>query len=1235
MHIKLDVLASCNIKRKKPWPRLVWLGKEKESLFLMDNHRLSVLYVPSGKTKRKVPKVHPHLENVVVMSSSPNGEFLIGLQHTGNLFLWHKDKDRVKTITGLPDLATHILPKALKENKEREPPRPNIFLSNDGCKLIVVIGNSRLFLWEIDRASSLYSNTPKQNELKGTWSHIATESSIMVPTQQTKETVVDANFDVSADLPEDLHPLTIMQSSLEYLVEAAVPGMPFKIDEESGTLRPPSSPVGLKRSPSAASLASMGSFNVDEEANVEQVSKTITDMLTAAAISGLDATPWLLTKIIDRCKSLVSQLNGLVPDGLYLPAPPLYCPQPATASAARIRACENDGVSRKDKIYHMKTEETEEVIQERQLRHDIANTIQLFLLVLTSANCTLSCTKWYVEQLVDLQDTLIAATGDEEEVSFVIDIPKSLIDHVDLGVDLIQDMKAPPPVAQTLTCFRDLCTLVWLLHVRDKFSACARKYQSSREKSVQFKPHDTIEFSEILHLLLDTLKWGLCLLPFTHYLDMESGIQDMVLTLLSELPTTKNTANILAEYFYHPDVVSPAVEEKFQRCMEIMKTVHVPQSRYGTSDSDDARPISPGKNKRKLPPQPKPLADYFQERCKEKQSDLETRSQRHGTLEMQVFSTVSETSKPKLPVVGAREFESSELFLEFLDTFFLVSFNKLTSASESSVDLKVNLPLLAPFSEAIKEQELTSISHKVIKSIHQRHGISLQSPSLSRSQSYQEISPRTKLDFIEIRKMKDHGNKSPSPRRRGGLFRSYSFSESLVQKSKPVIQVVHKRYGSQGSIPTPEKEAVISRSQSESGADGQRVGFTPRRYPSSDSLPGEVIKLGRRSSSMTDVASLGSDIFVNAGLSHGFSPYANINVKLDPKYDDVTQLMEWLTRWSGKHHIISQRKQSLTQGAGLPFGQPAMRVNLPLQLVHNCLWLNDNKYAHPEQGDEDPDKTIEKSPVFLYNVTEEELLTGEDTSPKESKQKKGRKEKKKEKKEKKKKKKSKRAKSVQIEDRDEEEVQVERWHTTQRLRRQLDYSIPERSESPYQGRSPAPSNLTEDMTAVSPLPSIMSPFAERTDQMVTPDEGSRATPLFSEPLDSQMEPLKVTFEIQENQKESGTVNLEEHSVDLDDLMQQAERDNDNRPVRDRSRNRHPSRESERSMHSIDTQVSPSQSHVDTQTGQTLKLLGENQVPVTVYGSHQMEPTLMCHLICMELLIPQTPVTQCLGYAFPI
>ena len=71
-----------------------------------------------------------------------------------------------------------------------------------------------------------------------------------------------------------------------------------------------------------------GSVNEEDRVLQEQLSRSLTDMLSAATIADLDPTPWLLSNLMDRCLSMVAEFNTLVPEEFYLPAPPFYCPQP-------------------------------------------------------------------------------------------------------------------------------------------------------------------------------------------------------------------------------------------------------------------------------------------------------------------------------------------------------------------------------------------------------------------------------------------------------------------------------------------------------------------------------------------------------------------------------------------------------------------------------------------------------------------------------------------------------------------------------------------------------------------------------------------------------------------------------------------------------------------------------------------------------------------------------------------
>lgn len=50
-------------------------SQEKESVFLLDDKRISEINMVSGRTKKKTPKLHPLLSSAVTMASSHNGEF--------------------------------------------------------------------------------------------------------------------------------------------------------------------------------------------------------------------------------------------------------------------------------------------------------------------------------------------------------------------------------------------------------------------------------------------------------------------------------------------------------------------------------------------------------------------------------------------------------------------------------------------------------------------------------------------------------------------------------------------------------------------------------------------------------------------------------------------------------------------------------------------------------------------------------------------------------------------------------------------------------------------------------------------------------------------------------------------------------------------------------------------------------------------------------------------------------
>ncbi|XP_033503413.2 ciliogenesis and planar polarity effector 1 isoform X1 [Epinephelus lanceolatus] len=179
MELKLEVVLSSSIKRKKPWPRFCWLGKEKESVFLLDDKRISEINMVSGRTKKRTPKLHPLLNSVVTMASSHNGMWLCGLLVSGELFLWNRDKDLLKTAAAVPEVAQ--MTNAVQGNATRL----SLQVSGDGKRVLVVAITGQVFLWECMDVRDLTG--VRDGTVKGHWAHIQPLEDSILPSSQDKE----------------------------------------------------------------------------------------------------------------------------------------------------------------------------------------------------------------------------------------------------------------------------------------------------------------------------------------------------------------------------------------------------------------------------------------------------------------------------------------------------------------------------------------------------------------------------------------------------------------------------------------------------------------------------------------------------------------------------------------------------------------------------------------------------------------------------------------------------------------------------------------------------------------------------------------------------------------------------------------------------------------------------------------------------------------------------------------
>ncbi|KAJ0057135.1 hypothetical protein NL108_002064, partial [Boleophthalmus pectinirostris] len=213
MELKLEVVLSSSIKRKKPWPRFCWLGQEKETVFLLDDKRISEINMVSGRTKKRTPKLQPLLNNVVTMGSASNGlcvsrniirlnahhinhmiyiacsvsgMWLCGLLKTGKIFMWNRDKDLLKTTTTVPEIVDFI------SSAEGSASRLSVQVSGDGMRVLLVGVTGHIFLWQCTDVRDMIG--VRDCTVKGNWTQIQSSNDTMLPTSQDKEACVHTLF---------------------------------------------------------------------------------------------------------------------------------------------------------------------------------------------------------------------------------------------------------------------------------------------------------------------------------------------------------------------------------------------------------------------------------------------------------------------------------------------------------------------------------------------------------------------------------------------------------------------------------------------------------------------------------------------------------------------------------------------------------------------------------------------------------------------------------------------------------------------------------------------------------------------------------------------------------------------------------------------------------------------------------------------------------------------------------
>ncbi|XP_062290536.1 ciliogenesis and planar polarity effector 1 [Scomber scombrus] len=665
---------------------------------------------------------------------------------------------------------------------------------------------------------------------------------------------------------------------------------------------------------------------------------SIQEILKASVMAGVNVTSSPLSSLLDAAKDLCSGLPAFVPNGLYLPSPPLYCPQPSPNTQDPIGTLWQ--------------------FTEVASRHKVSAVLQRLLLLLRSAHCCHPAAQWYISHLRRARHLLHKIkkkysypSAAEEEKAFPEGLMKFVTRSGFFKRGPNKDGHLDSDIIQTIICFRELCGLCWMLHVRDQLSISCRKYQAARQSGRDEQiPGDP----EVNSACVDALHWACRFLPFSHFLNAEEILQDILLSLVSELPPVSLVADTLAHAFpKEEESVRVPLREKYNSLLQRLRQCNVLEEE--TQEPNELMIIL--------------LQDKLRQRRKhlgrlkrhlaapelhlwEKEEEEEEKGSKHGMAMLRQLSlgtslststltdcgfpplcsdvdTAENTSEavspeqnkrsinsakktvkierviqeeshaanakenddqhnvalPSLPVVGTWEFElEDEEYLNFLELFLSYVLEK---DSTDGGDSGSELPLLRGFSSKLRERELHSLTFDVLTTIH-RHQRDGQHPA------------------------RKHWSNNPPVFRAGCCYKSIKqatipepqnsiCSEAPISRtSLAVTSLPGFRNGRQNGLFSLQQQSRVP-----------LVQRMRRAYSGSDTSPNQsAFPMGQSSDRLVFGSSTSVETVVE--LQQGLDP------KLEAQFPELGRLLEWMVRWADRKVLLGHHgKKKKAKGDGI------------------------------------------------------------------------------------------------------------------------------------------------------------------------------------------------------------------------------------------------------------------------------------------------------------------------------
>ncbi|XP_018121837.1 ciliogenesis and planar polarity effector 1 isoform X2 [Xenopus laevis] len=728
------------------------------------------------------------------------------------------------------------------------------------------------------------------------------------------ESIPDESERKELSLPPTLTPAHIFQEKLQAFLG-----------------RPPS----LTAAPKDGNISKEFTDPIEEE-DADLLFSSVQEMLKAAIMADAEILTETLHQLMDSAKELSRRLADLVPDKLYLPAPPLYCPQPASVSEDDHRDLQFEA--------------------EKHTRQKLSGVLQRILLILRAAHCSVPAAQWYIKQLKRARKFLqkIRAKCSLPPLNA---LPESLLNYSNSSKVFFKasDQQKDHISASIVGCFRELCALCWMLHVRERLSFSCRQYQKARDNGKLFKSADDYDAC-VTERCFEALDWACRMLPFTRIINCEELIQDIILSLVSELPPVRKVAEILVKAFPHPEDVRVQLREKYQSVQqrlrhstvkgphgeEMMSVVihnvqrvrlkmlkriqrnigpvemHVWESVFGdTSDEEvqcyDQLSLGTSLSRSTITDLARPQvysdADTLSEAFTLHDSD--ERSERHiakGSFvkrprqrkpDKEQKAEESTDNVTIFPTVGTWEFEcEDEEYITFLELFLSYLLEKDLHCSEPGI------PFLSTFCNQLRENELNCLVFDVHTTLKRRLGkAKIQSVFRAGCSYAVNKEPWNDSDMLQ-------GTSLSQDNKTSDFIPKFS-STVILDKPKDTSNKLFCK----SKMSHSGKRGLFGLKEQRKAKYDKEVSDVSVNVPAHNSYHYRVIHTGH------------------------FKPSEELGMELKAKFGNEEKLVEWMIRWSDRRLFWTAGKAELFQAHS-----SAIRVKATSAAILTSIWLLEKPY---------------------------------------------------------------------------------------------------------------------------------------------------------------------------------------------------------------------------------------------------------------------------------------------------